>query len=1089
MLNNDFKYFTGRTETSNHENQNNKKNLEVKRSQQSKTSGSSFFDLLDNYNPFGSTHREGFESSVCPPNAEAMSEIITQIRESGKSLQEQKTILLIYLNSCSEGFNGVESLINIQTTDLIKNEIQRVELLIQIEIDFDNLDVCLKKLVCYMLPYLATGHHPSEIIERFGYTFENGKLSEIYSSAQQSLDFIRANYGNLFGETPTEFINGIDIILNGFIKYFIDNRDARQIMECQPILTMTSKNARATLGIDNIKRDNNNVLCDGYYLYEDIATVKQKCNIVRRKLANYLKSINELDKSGGMNVGGKDFTMFVTAIVDRFEVEHEKQDNFIKFPTGFSTYYYVENNPDFKVNDKNFGIIHHMAAWTYALEIYTYQRTYLTNIQGQFFSLYSYSSSISNNTPAQVTTYIKEFLKRLDESIDEMYVEDSILSTNYLSAQQFKDKLSFRKILEDSCYNSDYQQCCYYLKTLNESTGLYYASCQSFESIMSEVKNTTYENGLLKPDGNNLGLSQYYIYMTSTILLYCNYMLCSMLRDSYCEGALSASQQAEADSQSQSIRDIITKQIDFAAASTSRPTNSSMAVPSMGSYMESFISGREGFEGNRKMIIGETKFTDTVSNIIKNFDFNLDGKQQTLESYTKDKINMTTCVPENTPYFSANYKCGTQVNDNPISSAILSDNVSFNCADPENEKNDVYKCNTFFFELDDNGNVSVKQGEEVMWSKTFEIDDFERQFILAGKMNASLKNPPNILLSGQNLENGEFLSSPNKTFNLVNENGKLILKYMFSPCLRDPSTSSMYGYYDNAEGTKHSIGMYHVDDVNINHIGKSGHVNLNGELQLYDNPGYSNAYLNVGNYTTSQHTNNVLKKPSTDDQIISSEGGASVMYNTSSAAECADKCNEFEECGGYVISGNNCMLKTDQMFPVGLRKSDPNSRMYVRMKGVPNGELDGSCVKISKDENMTNKMYDQYDRSGNILPGFRDIKQGCDLVEARKPYYDEYMRTKAILDEAKKNLSESLNTLNEKDIQNLEKYNVNVKQMQDNIEYQDQLQKDTYRKMNNVNTTETANDDIHKQMNQNLQAMFVYSALTVGLLGVTFAVM
>ena len=790
-----------------------------------------------------------------------------------------------------------------------------------------------------------------------------------------------------------------------------------------------------------------------------------------------------------MNIGGKDFTIFVTGISENYQVNTEKQDNFIKFPTGFSTYYYVENNPDFKTNNTNFGIIHHMAAWTYALEIYTLQMSYLKNIEGQLFSLTSYSSSISNNTPAQVTTYIKEFLKRLDNSIDEMYVEDSMLSTQYHTAQQLKDKLSFRKILEDSCYNSDYQQCCYYLKTLNESTGLYFASCQSFESIMSESNNGAYQNGILKPDGKNLGLSQYYIYMTSTILLYCNYYLCAMLRDSYCEGALSASQQAEADSQSQSIRDIITKQIDFAAASTSRPTNSSMAIPSMVSNMESFISGREGFEGNRKMIIGETKFTDTVSNIIKNFDFNLDGKQQTLESYTKDKINMTTCVPENTPYFSANYKCGTQVNDNPISSAILSDNVSFNCADPNNEKNDVYKCNTFFFELDDNGNLSVKQGEEVMWSKPFDIDDFDKQFILAGKMNASPKNPPNILLSGQNLENGEFLSSPNKTFNLVNENGKLLLKYMFTPCLRDLDTSSVYGYHDNVEGTKHSIGMYHVDDVNISHIGKSGHVNLNGELQLYDNPGYSNAYLNVGNYTTSQQTNNVMNKPSTDEQIISSKDGASVMYNTSSAAECADKCNEFDDCGGYVISGNNCMLKTDQMFPVGLRKSEPNSRMYVRMKGVPDAQLDGSCMKISKDQNMTNKMYDQYDKSGNILSGFRDISEGCDLVEARKPYYDEYMRTKAILDEAKQNLNDSLNTLNEKDIQNLEKYNVNVKKMQDNIEYQDQLQKDTYKKMNNVNTTETANDDIHKQMNQNLQAMFVYSALTVGMLGVTFAVM
>ena len=163
------------------------------------------------------------------------------------------------------------------------------------------------------------------------------------------------------------------------------------------------------------------------------------------------------------------------------------------------------------------------------------------------------------------------------------------------------------------------------------------------------------------------------------------------------------------------------------------------------------------------------------------------------------------------------------------------------------------------------------------------------------------------------------------------------------------------------------------------------------------------------------------------------------MYNTSSAAECADKCNEFEECGGYVISGNNCMLKTDKMFPVGFEeRATPNSRMYVRMKGVPNGELDGSCVKISKDEKHDKTNKDQYDRSGNILPDFETSSRVIWLKLVSRIMTS--MRTKAILDEAKKNLNESLNTLNEKDIQNLEKYNVNVKQMQDNIEYQDQLQ-------------------------------------------------
>ena len=38
------------------------------------------------------------------------------------------------------------------------------------------------------------------------------------------------------------------------------------------------------------------------------------------------------------------------------------------------------------------------------------------NIQGQFHFIHIHP--VFNNTPAQVTTYIKEYLKRLDESIE-----------------------------------------------------------------------------------------------------------------------------------------------------------------------------------------------------------------------------------------------------------------------------------------------------------------------------------------------------------------------------------------------------------------------------------------------------------------------------------------------------------------------------------------------------------------------------------------------------------------------------------------------------------------------------------------------
>ena len=1041
--------------------------------------------FLDGLNPFQS-NIEGFDTSNCPDNVESMIEIIKEVKNSDKSLQEQKNILTNYLNTCSKGYNGIDSLLNIKIDDVLKNEIMRIDLLLKIQIDFDNLDNCLTILFCYITPYLATGIHPLESLKDKGIKIKNGQFSNVFNSATKSFNFIKSNYSNLFGETPTEFITGIDYLLNKFIRYTF-NKHVRYITENQPIIVKNNKNALLALNIMNLKQSHNNVLTDGNYKFNSIEFITDKTSIFRNKLSDLLNRVNNIDKTGGMNIGGKDFTKYILYLSDDYETNPDRQNLFLKFPSGLSAYQYLENDQTFNSGNKNNGLIHHMAAWSYALEIYSLQVSFIQTIESHMKNLKKKSKKISVNTPAAMTFYIKEYLKQLDNYIDEAYKDDRIINSSYLTAQQLKDKISFRELLENSCYASNYQECCYYLKTLNDATGQYYANCQSLESINNEISNASYDNGLLEYNNVTLGLSQFYIYSMNTLLLYINYYLCKMLRDSYCTTALSQSLIAEADSKNTSVRDIIDKQSNYAVASSSRPDNSSLATPSFTS--EPFISSREGFEGNSKLIIGETKFTDTVSNIIKNFTFNLDGKEQTLENYTKDQLNMSSCVPANTPYFSANYKCGTQVNNNPISSALLSDNVSFNCADPENEANDLYKCNTFYLELDDNGNLTIKQGDNVFWSKKLDIDEFDKQFIVVGQMNQSTHSPPNMLLSGESLANGDFLSSPNKTFNLVNENGNLVIKYKHTPCLRNTDDNTVYGYHTNNDASKKSIGMYYLDDVNIQHIGKSGHVNLNGQLQLYDNPEYTNSYLNVGNYSTSQHTNNVMNKPTTDDQILTSPEGASIMFNTGSASECASKCNKIPECGGYVISGNSCMIKNGSMFPVGLRKSDENSRMYVRMKGIPDDNLDTSCSKITNKNNMTNKLFEQYESSGNLLNGFRDPKSKCDMIEASKPYYDEYMRTKQILDAAKKELNNSLNVLNEKDIDNLKQYNVNVDTMQKNIQYQDDLQKNTYKKIDNINTTETAYEDIHDYMNQNLQSMFIYSALTVGFLGITFAMM
>ena len=707
----DFDYYNKNNKNNNNlkqKNQNkrneNKFNLEKNKKQLSSSSSSyylnSMVSLLDSFNPFQSTI-EGFDTSSCPQNIESLKQIILEVKQSGKSLQEQNSIFKKYLNSCTKGYNGVESLLNIDKTDLLKYEIMRIELLLQIEIDFQNLDNCLTIIFCYLNPYLATGKQPLELLKEKGSNIGNGKFSTVFNSALKSFDFIKLNYGNLFGETPTSFIKGIDYVLNRFVRYCAFNNDPRYINQYQPLLHKQNGPGLSALNINNLNEDYNNVLIDGGYKYESMEITNNKISTFREILGTMLNDLNNFDKSGSMNIGGKDYTKYILYLCDDYEVDVDKQNLFLKFPTGFSSYHYLEKDTVFNSNSKNRGLIHHMVAWSYALEMYTAQTSFITILVSHMNTLISKSDKVSNNSPSTMTSYIKEYLKQLDKYIDEAYKDDRIINSNYLTSQQLKEKISFRSLLENSCYSSNYQECCYYLKTLNEATGQYYANCQSTDAIQEEISNIYYQNGILEYNGNSLGLSQSHISVLNAVLLIINYSLCKMLRDSYCVSALSAGAIAEADSKTSSVKEIIDKQSDFAGASSSRPDNSSLTIPST----ESFISSREGFEGNRKLIIGETKFTDTVSNIIKNFDFNLDGKQQTLENYTKDQINMSTCVPENTPYFSANYKCGTQVNDNPISSAILSDNISFNCADPNNESNDLYKCNTFYLELDDNGNL------------------------------------------------------------------------------------------------------------------------------------------------------------------------------------------------------------------------------------------------------------------------------------------------------------------------------------------------------------------------------------------------
>ena len=139
--------------------------------------------------------------------------------------------------------------------------------------------------------------------------------------------------------------------------------------------------------------------------------------------------------------------------------------------------------------------------------------------------------------------------------------------------------------------------------------------------------------------------------------------------------------------------------------------------------------------------------------------------------------------------------------------------------------------------------------------------------------------------------------------------------------------------------------------------------------------------------------------------------------------------------------------------------------------------------------NMSNKMFDAYKNSNSISKENRSFDEKCGLLEANKLYYDEYIKAKKQLDEAKNNLFNELKNLTEDQKQTLKQYNLNVNEMQNNIKVQDETQQSMFKKIHDINSIEVSNDELEKNMNEITHDMIVYSILTIGFLGATFSLM
>ena len=1076
MNNNDFNYYNNIKNNKVKLNNNNTIKLNNNNLEKKQTNMYDIlFNTLDYFNPF---NIEGLENSNnCPyQSVESINSEILNLRASGKTIDEQNTQLDEYSTLCSEQYGGVNSLINMSIIDIIKNEKQRNILLKGLNEKVFILDENLKKLFFMITPYMGTGVHPVDLFKQeFSLDIsEIPSFGDCVNLCETNYNEIIQDYSNIYGEEPTAFKNGIRILLD-CIKLLRINASVSLSVETQQFVYNDKKNwgnAMEALGLHNMTSDNNSYYADGKYhpLFKD----HERQDHSREILVGIKEDLNNISEE--INQVGSDLYKYVEYFTTNYPYINQDQANlFLQFPNGTTATDILKEGED--AIEETSGLLYRMFMLQETNRQSSHLREFVVNLRSLYFSLRNRTDFTTYDTD-ELKSFLNENKNNIEQVIDSYYDEGGkFRNILHLDKNEFKNLLSFG--IPDSL-----KELCFNLSKVNDYTGETYASCPPDSLDIQYDADVFMKEGIKTINGRKLGIYQIPI---NTIFIYIsriNRLYCRKIRDNFCDSIISEEQKQEMLAEYSDIRDILNTESDHASA-YSISTSGNTTTASNPVISESFTNMKEGFQGNREMIDGKVKFSGSVSNILKDYTNTFGGEEQTLQNYTDDKINLSICNPVNTPYFSATYKCGNIVNDTPLSNLTNSDIAQFNCANPDNQTNDLFNCNLFYLILNDDGSMNIKRNNEVMFSWDPEIDETEKLFIIEGGMNESSLDPSNILYGGQTLNPGDFLSSPNKTFNLINDNGVLKLEYKITPCFRNNKNIN-HGYYGNDEGTHKSIGIYHVDDVNISHIGKAGHVNLNGELQLYQNPKFSNAYINVGNYTTSHH-GNMSSKPTTDDQIISNNGTA-VIYETTSPDTCAQYCDAYDNCGGYLISEGQCMLKSDKMFPVGLRVPNSSSNMYVRMKGFPQKDLHISTKAIkNENSNMHNFKLDEYNSSGNLLSGYREPKTPSDIVEASSLYYEEYNKTKQELINAKKDLNDTLRNLNAQEIELLKQYNINVDNMQQNITKQEQIQKDIYNKIDGINTLETAVYDVNTNVNQNLQYMFVYSALTIGFLGATFA--
>jgi hypothetical protein len=288
--------------------------------------------------------------------------------------------------------------------------------------------------------------------------------------------------------------------------------------------------------------------------------------------------------------------------------------------------------------------------------------------------------------------------------------------------------------------------------------------------------------------------------------------------------------------------------------------------------------------------------------------------------------------------FTASYKCGK--NTNPYKMIELSEDAIgktavFDCSEEYN------LCNNLKLELGDDGYLTLLKidsstgNEEELWTnkeivgtlnnlESVAKSDYEA---VKGKKFNSEIDGRNYLMSGEFLENDEWIGSPSGKFRLIMESGILKVLYNKVSCSSDEGPDSG------------ASNLYEIDDQQKVNLGKMGYVNNLGKLQVY--PDSMTNYL--GNNTSSYEFMGNYKLTGTDLNTIN---------NINSVNDCIDACDAYgtditssssNVCAGIVFdaTNNQCHLKDKDTVYTEKRVIDSNSEFRLRTKGIIDNDM--SC--------------------------------------------------------------------------------------------------------------------------------------------------